>query len=105
VSAVKAQTAQLLNEAQWQRQVIDLATQLGWAEYHAYLSIRSPRGWPDLSLCRPPRLVLAELKTDRKASVLAPSQQDWIALLERCPGVEVYVWRPSDLDDVVRILR
>jgi hypothetical protein len=102
---VTSSTVPLLSEAEWQRQVIELATTLRWAEYHAYLSIRSPRGWPDLSLCRPPRLVLAELKTDRKASKLSPAQERWVDLLGRCHGVEVYVWRPSDIDEVVEVLR
>lgn len=84
-------------------QIVDLARTFGWAAYHPYLSVRSAPGWPDLALVRPPRLVLAELKSERgKVSV---HQQHWLDLLGACDGVEVYVWRPSDLDIAVRVLR
>jgi hypothetical protein len=92
-----------LTEAQWQRQVVDLAKTFRWTHYHPYLSIRSPRGWPDLALCRPPRLILAELKSD--TGKLTPAQTVWIELLCACPGIEVYLWRPADFDDVTEILR
>jgi hypothetical protein len=37
--------------------------------------------------------------------VQADSQDRWLALLGQCPGVEVYVWRPSDLDEIAEVLR
>lgn len=93
-----------LSEKEFQRQVVDLAAKIfGWETYHAWLSIHSPRGWPDLALCRPPRLILAELK--REKGTLSPSQERSIGLLRACPGVEVYVWRPSDLDAIREVLR
>ena len=92
-----------LSEKEWLRQVVDLARILGWEPYHAWLSIHSPRGWPDLALCRPPRLILAELK--REKGVLSSPQGRWIGLLRGCPGVEVHVWRPSELDAIAEVLR
>jgi hypothetical protein len=92
-----------LTEKQWQRQVTDLAKLYRWRVYHPWLSIRSERGWPDLALVRPPRLVLAELKTDK--GKVTPSQDEWLALLRACPGVEVHLWRPADFNDVVEVLR
>jgi hypothetical protein len=92
-----------LTEKDWQRQVVDLAKTFRWTHYHPYLSIRSPRGWPDLALCRPPRLVLAELKSEKGKT--SPAQDHWIELLRACDGVEVYVWRPADFDDVAEVLR
>jgi hypothetical protein len=94
-----------ITEKQWMAQVVELAGILGWQTYHAFLSIHSPRGWPDLALCRPPRLVLAELKTDAKAAKVTAAQQMWLDLLGACDGVEAYVWRPSDLEAVTAVLR
>ena len=92
-----------ITEKEWMGQVRELASMLGWAFYHPFLSIHSPRGWPDVALCRPPRLIFAELKSS--AGKLTPAQAEWLGLLEGCPQVEVYLWRPDDLDDVTRILR
>lgn len=92
-----------LTEAQWLRQVVDLARLLGWQTFHPWLSIHSERGWPDLALVRPPRLILAELKTDRGKTT--PAQEHWLALLRECPGVETALWRPSDIDQVAEVLR
>lgn len=92
-----------LTEAQWLRQVVDLARLLGWSAYHPWLSIHSERGWPDLALVRPPRLVLAELKTERGRTT--PAQERWLGMLRECPGVEVYVFRPSDIERVAEVLR
>ncbi len=66
-------------------------------------TIRSERGWPDLALVRPPRFLLAELKTDK--GMTTPSQDEWLALLSSCPAIEVYLWRPHDFNDVVEGLR
>ncbi len=89
-------------EKQWLGMVVDLAQTLGWEAYHPWLSIHSPRGWPDLALCRPPRLILAELKTE-KGKLTVP-QERWLELLRAVPGVEVYLWRPSDLQDIALVL-
>ena len=91
-----------MTERDFMRQVTDLAKILGWAVYHPWLSIRSERGWPDLALCKPPRLVLAELK--REKAKVTPAQIEWLDRLGQCPQVEVYVWRPSDLDGIARLL-
>jgi hypothetical protein len=91
------------SERDFQRQVLDLAKILGWQAYHPMLSKWSERGWPDLALCRPPRLLFAELKTERGRTTAY--QDRWLALLGACPGVEVFLWRPSDLDRVAETLR
>jgi hypothetical protein len=91
-----------MTEKQWEKWVVGTAHDFGWERYHPWLSIHSPRGWPDEALCRPPRLVLAELKT--MAGKLGPAQERWQELLKQCPGVEVYVWRPCDQEQVARVL-
>lgn len=91
-----------ITEKDFQRQVLDLARILGWAAYHPMLSKWSERGWPDVVLCKPPRLILAELK--RENGKTTPHQDRWLEMLGRCPGVETYLWRPSDLDGIARCL-
>ena len=85
-----------MTEAQWQDAVLTLAGLYGWWHYHPYDSRRSVAGWPDLVLCRPPELLVVELKTDRGR--VRPEQRDWLDRLAAC-GVEVAVWRPRDLDE------
>lgn len=92
-----------ITEAQFLRQVLDLARMLGWRAYHPALSKWSERGWPDLALVRPPRLVFAELKTDRGKTT--SHQDEWLALLRACPGAETYLWRPADLEQIAEGLR
>jgi hypothetical protein len=91
-----------ISEKEFMRQVSDLARIFGWRVYHPWLSIHSERGWPDVAICKPPRLILAELKTERGKTT--PHQDEWLAMLAACPGVETYLWRPSDLDGIARCL-
>jgi YD repeat-containing protein len=90
-----------LTEKQYQAQVIELASLLGYKHYFTYRSKRSPAGWPDLALCRD-RLVLVELK--RTAGVVSSKQKDWIRWLLEA-HVETYVCRPADLDDLAAVLQ
>ena len=73
-----------------------------WRTYHTLRSKGSEPGFPDLILIRPPRLIFAELKSDRGR--LTRAQREWRADLEAC-GVEVYTWRPSERSHVEAILR
>ncbi len=92
-----------VTEAQFQRQVLDLARIFGWTAYHPMLSKWSERGWPDLALVRPPRIVLAELKRENGKTTV--HQDRWLELLRACPGVETFLWRPSDFDAIATVLR
>ncbi len=92
-----------ITEREFQRQVLEVAALYGWSSYHPMLSKWSERGWPDLALCRPPRLVFAELK--RENGKTSEHQERWLGMLRACPGVEVFLWRPSDLEDIALILR
>lgn len=100
VSAVKLPP---ITEKEFQRQVLDLAGILGWSVYHPMLSKWSERGWPDLALIRPPRLVFAELK--RENGKTTEHQDRWLDMLRACPGVETFLWRPSDFDGIATVLR
>jgi hypothetical protein len=93
-----------ITEKVWLAQVRGLARALGWRVYHAWLSIHSEPGFPDLTLIKPPRLIFAELKTE--GGKVSDKQQEWIDLLESIGGtVEVFVWRPSQFEAVAAILR
>lgn len=73
-----------------------------WRTYHTLRSKGSEPGFPDLVLVRPPRLIFAELKSDRGR--LSRAQREWRADLEAC-GVEAYTWRPSERSHIEAILR
>jgi len=75
---------------------------LGWTVFHTLDSLGTRSGEPDLRMIRPPRYVLAELKSQHGR--LSPSQREIKTKLEHCPGVEMYEWRPSDWEAIVRVL-
>lgn len=101
-----------VSEKAWTSQVIDLARRTGWIAYHSETAVmRSGRwatpmqglaGFPDVVAVRAPRVLFVELKT--QIGKLSELQEKWLAELRACPGVEAYVWRPGDLDDVYRVL-
>ena len=98
---MKAPSLTDIPEKTWQTQVVQLAQTLGWRRpFHVYDSRRSEHGWPDLALVRD-RLIFAELK--RQTGKPTDHQIDWLNALTRA-GVECYLWRPADLDEVARIL-
>lgn len=92
-----------ISEDDWHVTVRQTAEAFGWWAWHDNDSRRNEAGWPDLALIRPPRFVFAELKT--QTGRLSVAQRGLLGLMARCPGVEVYVWRPSDQRDMERILR
>jgi len=98
------------SEREFQREVIKIAESLGWYVNHAlpgkgrnkHLTLFiGKRGFPDLVLCRPPRLIFVELKSE--TGKVSTDQQEWLKALRAC-GVEVHVWRPSDWERITAIL-
>jgi hypothetical protein len=92
-----------MNEAQWRRQILDLARAYGWRPYSTSFSPYSTPGWPDLALVRPPTLILTELKTERGR--LSAEQKDTLELLNTCTTLLSYVWRPDELDAIALLLK
>lgn len=100
-----------ITEAEWQRQVIDLAHLFGWKVAHfrpaqTTKGWRTPvaadgAGWPDLFLVRE-RCIAVELK--REKGKVGDEQAVWLTLL-RAAGIETYVIRPRNLDDLAAVLR
>ena len=91
------------SEKSFQRRVVQLARLYGWVVHHTLDSTGTRAGEPDLRMIRPPRYLLAELKSQHGR--LRPEQVAMLAMLERCPGVESFVWRPSDWQQIVEVLR
>lgn len=89
-------------EAAFQRAVVSLADSRGWLVYHTHDSRRSNPGFPDLVLCRPPRAILAELKTSKGR--LRPEQVVWRDLLRLVPGLEYRLWRPAMWGEILEAL-
>ncbi len=77
-----------------------LANMLGWCSYHTLRSRGSKSGYPDRTCVRE-RIIFAELK--REKTKPTPDQVAWLDRLAAAGG-EVYLWRPSDLEEVGQIL-
>jgi hypothetical protein len=92
-----------VTEKDLERFVKDAARTFGWRRYHTHRSDFSPAGWPDEALCRPPRLILAELKSEKAPT--SPAQEEWLSDLRRVEVIEVHLWRPKDCDAIARIMR
>lgn len=103
MKATQALVLASITERDFQQQVVTLARVCGWRVYYTTDSRRSPFGFPDLCMVRPPRLIFAELKTER--GKLTPQQIEWLDDLHRVPGIEVFQWRPSDFDWIEETLR
>jgi len=96
-----------LTEKQFEAQVKQLARMFGWLYYHTWRSIHSPAGFPDIVMVRDGTVIFAELKSEK--GKVSEHQEEWITALERVAkgsvGAQVYVWRPSDWERIVEILR
>ena len=109
------------NEAAFQHWLKEAAAENGWLYQHNSDSRRSDASFPDTVMVRNGRLIFAELKTEKKWSKVTKGQQRWLDALSqvqdeierilwtlttmgRCP-LEVYVWRPRDVDRILEILQ
>lgn len=95
-------------ESGFQDAVIDLAKWCGWElRYHTHDSRRSDAGFPDLVMLKPPRIIVAELKTDKGR--VSKTQQAWLdgwrACVPLCAALQVFVWRPADWPEIERQLK
>jgi hypothetical protein len=101
-----------ITEADFQRQVTDLATRLGWSWLHIErmgdvsgrwrTPVSGPlgTGWPDLVLICRDKLIFAELKAQK--GYLTEFQRTVMRELVRV--APYYVWRPSDFNQIVEVL-
>lgn len=91
-----------ITEADLQADVMKLARVAGWRRYHTRDSRRSHHGFPDLVLVRKGVLVFLELKAED--GIVTDDQQAWLLELQQVPGVVARIMRPSDWNDVERVL-
>lgn len=94
--------------------IVEWAGLRGWMIHHDRRSDlarqQGDAGFPDLVLARYPRVLFVELKSEREQ--LTREQMAWVLAIagqkpdERLPGhPEYFLWRPSDLDRAIEILR
>lgn len=99
-----------ISEKDFQQQVVSLAILHGWKVHHVRPGMSSKGAWmtqvqghsgfPDLVLVHPERgVIFAELKALKGR--VSENQVDWLRALD-ATGAETYVWRPTDLDYIVR---
>jgi hypothetical protein len=91
-----------MTEKEFGRQIEELARLSGWTYYHTWNSQHSQAGWPDYVLMKPPRIIYAELKTEK--GKLTRAQENMLLMLNQCKQT-AYLWRPSDWNDIEEVLR
>lgn len=100
-----------ITEKQFSKQLEDLFKLFGWKYSHTYeqthYARRSTKGFPDYVAVRDGLIIFAELKSEK--GKLTEEQEAWIkelgAVEKHSLGVMVFVWRPSDINKIVEILR
>lgn len=106
-----AASLRALRERDFQDALIIYAEQCGWKQWHVDITATrqkngkyrgtAPPGWPDLFMCRDTVAIAAELKS--QGGRVEPEQTAWLRALEKA-GIETYVWRPSDAEEIYRVL-
>jgi hypothetical protein len=97
-----------ISEAQFLRQVIDLAKLYRWRTAHFDAAkgrsgkwitpvMGDGKGFPDLVLVRGKSIIVAELKAGRNKTT--PEQDEWL-LAFTAAGIHAVVWRPEDWDEI-----
>ena len=98
--AYEEQSWEKMSEADFQRKVRSFAEANGWRVFTTWNSRNSPAGEPDLRLVRE-RVIWAELK--KQIGTTSALQESAILALQQAQQ-EVYVWRPSDWEEIVQRL-
>ena len=84
----------------------------GWLVFHARDSRRWEPGFPDIVAVKAPWVVFAELKASsgkvkaraaRSTRRELPTQRDWLTSLGACDGVETYLWKPEDWEQILQV--
>ena len=77
----------------------------GWLCYHTWGSIHSVGGYPDLTCVLPAKgtVIWAELKTEKGR--VSDEQNAWLKALSSIENAMVFLWRPSDEDEVMDVIR
>jgi hypothetical protein len=100
-----------ISETDFLKQIIDLCHALGYVVAHFRPGMNQRGRWmtavsgdgagfPDLVLVKD-RVIYAELKSEHGKTAI--EQDKWLSLL-KLAGQETYVWKPSQFEEIVRIL-
>jgi hypothetical protein len=90
------------SEKHFRERVVRYAKLRGWRVFYTFDSVGTAPGEFDLRMYRPPRVIHAELKSEHGR--LTPDQRDMLPIYEACPGIETYVWKPSDERTIWQVL-
>lgn len=98
-------------EADFQKQVVEIAHYYGWIVHHSrpamlpggkWATHGIDSGFPDLVLAHKERgVIFAELKSEKGR--VSESQMTWLEALR--PNAKVHLWRPSQLSEVIKTLK
>jgi len=93
-----------ISEKDFQAKVSKAARDRKWLVYHTLNSRGSAAGFPDLVLARPGRVIFAELKATK--GTVSDEQEVWISVLALAQSrtLEVYLFRPIDWPEILKIL-
>ena len=91
-----------MTEKEFSRNVCQLAAIKGYEVYHTFYSFHSDPGFPDLTLAKAEDLIFAELKTER--GKLTQAQKKWLEVLAATGKCRVFIWRPSDWQEVMETI-
>ena len=91
-----------MTERKLSQNIVDEARNLGWLVNRPWLSIHSPKGFPDLVLTRGGMIAFWELKSEKGR--VSEAQQEWLDALALVPGIDVRVVRPDDLEEAYKAL-
>ncbi len=98
----RAVVAAAMSEDEFQAQIVALAEATNWLCYHTHDSRRSQPGFPDLVLVRGSAVLFLEVKAEK--GKLSPAQLEWMVGLKQAQYVHAATVRPSDWDEVERLL-
>ena len=96
-----APTEYAMTEKELAGHIVKAAKEMGWLVGRTWLSKFSPAGEPDLRMVKAhpdgtATLAYVELKSTK--GKLTEAQEIWLAALRKVPGIDVFVWRPDDLE-------
>lgn len=97
LNAGQVKMAALMTEAALQQTVASMCKSLGVKHWHHRLSKGTEPGWPDSYMVGPAGILVRELKReDRSKGKVTAAQRECLDLMG-LHGLDVGVWRPSDL--------
>ena len=121
LAAVKQERLNAVTEAEFQRDVVQLLTLNGWRTFHVgesrktvrrgdtYITIPDPdsAGLPDLVAIHPiGDIFVAELKRQKdRTDLRRKALQLEVLGLFTGAAIDAYLWRPSDMDEIIERAR